>query len=103
VSSITTPGALLSTLATLLLVRKRRLTALLTAIGASSIAAMVAIRARFKEPVNKEIVTGQATALPADWESRRDQWEYAHATSAVIHGVGLSALIAGALRDTETD
>jgi hypothetical protein len=99
VARVTMPGALVSTLITLALVRKQRLTALLTALGAVCTAATVAIWARFNEPVNREIVTWQADALPADWQQRRRQWELAHAASAGLHAAGVMALLVAALRD----
>lgn len=97
VARVTMPGALVSTLITLALVRKQRLTALLTALSAACTAATIAIWARFNEPVNCEIVTWQADALPADWEQRRDQWEFAHAASAGLHAAGAIALLVAAL------
>jgi hypothetical protein len=99
VAAVTMPGALASTLATLALVRKQRPTALLTALGAVCTAATVALWARFNEPVNREIVTWQADALPADWERRRDQWEFAHAASAGLHAASQVALLVATLRD----
>jgi hypothetical protein len=44
-------------------------------------------------------VTWRADALPSNWAARRDQWEYAHATSAALHAVGLAALTGAALWD----
>jgi len=102
VAGITVPTALLSTLTTLALVRRRRPATLLTALGGLCTAATVAIWAWFNEPVNRELVEWQADALPADWERRRDQWEFAHAASAALHTVSLAALLVAALRDGTT-
>jgi hypothetical protein len=59
----------------------------------------VAIWARCNEPVNREVVTWRTDALPDDWQQRRDQWEFAHAASAILHGVSVAALLAAVLRD----
>jgi hypothetical protein len=99
VAGITVPTALLSMLTTLALVRRHQATAQLTALGAACTAATVAIWAWFNEPVNRELAEWQADALPADWERRRNQWEFAHAGSAALHTVSLAALLIAALRD----
>ena len=96
---LTLPAALLSTLTALVLVRERRTVALLTASGAACSVIPVALWARFNEPVNREIVTWQVDALPADWEQRRDQWEFAHAASAGLHAASQVALLVAARRD----
>jgi hypothetical protein len=101
VARVTMPATLLASLSTLALVRRRGPTALLTALGAICTAATVAIWARFNEPVNRAVVAWEAEGLPPDWARQRDQWEYAHATSAVLHAVGLSAALIGALRDED--
>jgi hypothetical protein len=98
VARITVPGQLLATLATLALDRGDRANALLTGIGAACTTATVVIWARFNEPVNREVVRWDPAALPEDWATRRDQWEFAHAASARLHIIGLSALILSALR-----
>jgi hypothetical protein len=98
VARITMPGQLLATLATLALDRDDRANALLTGIDAACTTATVVIWAQFNEPVNREIVRWDPTALPDDWAARRDQWEFAHAASALLHIIGLSALIVNALR-----
>lgn len=98
VARFTLPGQLLATLATLALGRRDRVNALLTGISAACTAATVVIWALFNEPVNREIVRWNPAALPEDWAARRDQWEFAHAVSALLHIIGLSALIVSALR-----
>ncbi|MFN8593670.1 MAG: hypothetical protein U0031_19590 [Thermomicrobiales bacterium] len=103
VASIAFPAALLSTLTTLGFVHTRRMTAVLTAIGAACTAATVAIWARCKEPVNRESHTWQADDLPANWRQRRDQWEFAHDTSAALHAAGFTALLAATLRDRDRE
>ena len=75
-----------------------RTNTLLTGLGAACTTATVVIWARFNEPVNREVVHWDPAALPADWATRRDQWEFAHAASALLHLLGLSALLVSALR-----
>jgi AcrR family transcriptional regulator len=102
VAAVALPGALGSTLATAVLAQARPATALLTVAGAACSAATIGIWARFNEPVNREIATWNTAALPDDWRERRDQWEFAHATSAGLHAISLSALLVAALRDGAT-
>jgi hypothetical protein len=68
-----------------------------------STATTVAIWARFNQPVNREIGSWRADALPPNWAERRDQWEFAHAASAACHAVSLAALTAAALWDERAD
>lgn len=103
VSSVAFPASLISTLLTLVLVRGRQPTAALTTLGAACTVATVAIWARYNEPVNQEIAAWQSDALPANWAARRDQWEFAHATSAALHAAGYVALLAAALGDGEAN
>jgi hypothetical protein len=102
VSRVTFPGALLSELLTLALTRGSQTVARLTAAGVACTVATVAIWARGNEPVNREIVTWRADALPANWRDRRDQWEFAHAASALLHAVSLMALLIAALSDRKS-
>jgi hypothetical protein len=99
VAGITVPAALLATLTQFALTRERCATARLTALSAACTAATVVIWACCNEPVNREVVTWSADALPHDWQQRRDQWEFAHAASAILHGVSVAALLVAALRD----
>jgi hypothetical protein len=102
VAAVTVPGAAASAGVSALVADTRRVRSLCVFAGLA-IAATVAIWRFANEPVNREVVTWRADALPADWEQRRDQWEFAHAASAVLHGVGLAALLAAALRDEPGD
>ena len=99
VAGITAPGTFLATLTRVALIRGHPTTARLTSLGAACTAATVAIWARFNEPVNREIAAWRADALPAGWRQRRDQWEFAHAASAILHGASLATLVVAALRD----
>jgi hypothetical protein len=103
VSRITFPGTLLSELLLLLLTRGSRQVDRLTAASVSCTAATIAIWARFNEPVNREIVTWRENTLPANWRERRDQWEFAHAASAVLHAISLVALLSAVLSDRKRE
>jgi hypothetical protein len=99
VSRITFPGALLSELLLLVLTRGNRQVTRLTAVSVSCTATTIAIWALCNEPVNREIATWQVDALPVNWSARRDQWEFAHAASAVLHAIGLAAFLGAVLSD----
>jgi len=49
----------------------------------------------FTYPANQ--LTNNWTALPEDWMTLRKQWEYSHATSAVLNLLALTALILSVL------
>lgn len=44
-------------------------------------------------PVNTLVTGWTASTLPADWAVYRDQWEAAHAASAVLSGIALTVLV----------
>jgi hypothetical protein len=54
----------------------------------------------FVAPVNAELAKWTADSFPADWARYRDQWEYAHATNAVIKLVALGALVLSVVVET---
>jgi hypothetical protein len=84
-------GALLSTLALTIMSRGegRRfafgLTALLCIIGTQVVFWV------FTYPANKQ--TNNWTVLPPNWQALRFQWEYSHATSAVLNLIALVSVI----------
>lgn len=77
-------------------VRSRRMTgaARLFIVHAVCSLATVGIWANANEPVNREIVHWDPEHLPSDWRERRDQWEFGHALTAMLHLVGFAALLA---------
>jgi hypothetical protein len=75
---------------------RRRPPAALAAVAATGSAATMIIWRFLNEPVNRQVAAWTPDALPRDWERRRDQWEFAHATSAIVHAVDLGCLIAAA-------
>jgi hypothetical protein len=85
-------GALLSTLALVILVR-RHARQFAWALGA--LACLVGTQVlfwTFTYPANR--ATNNWTTLPATWEALRAQWEYSHAASAALNLAALVALIA---------
>jgi hypothetical protein len=94
--SVTTPGAISATLLSGALSRDQWKT---NAAAAACIAATVGIWWFLNEPVNREVVEWKPDDLPDDWDQRRDQWEYAHATSAALHAFALGLVVAGAVRE----
>lgn len=93
-ASVTMPGAVSATLLSGALSRDRWKT---HAAAAACMAATVAVWWLRNEPVNREVADWKPDQLPDDWEQRRDQWEYAHATSAALHAVALGLIVADAV------
>jgi len=89
-------GALLSTLALAIVVRKRAgefgpaLTAFLCIAGTQ------VVFWTFTFPMNQQ--TANWTMLPGNWAAMRAQWEYSHAASAILNLIALIAVIISALR-----
>jgi hypothetical protein len=54
----------------------------------------------FTYPVNQQ--TNNWTVLPANWEDLRRQWEYSHASSAVLNLIALGALVLSLLVTDQT-
>lgn len=68
-----------------------------TALGAACLLTSHAIFWLLVEPVNETLLPLTAQTLPADWASLRQQWEYAHATRAVLQILGLAFLLTSVL------
>jgi hypothetical protein len=51
-------------------------------------------------PVNTTLVPLTPETLPADWTAMRNQWEYAHASRAVLQLIGLAAMLVSILSET---
>ena len=89
-------GAIFSTLALVIVTRRRReefgpaLIALLCLIGTQ------AVFWAFTFPANR--ATSNWTVLPENWVALRAQWEYSHAASALLNLIALIALILAAVR-----
>ena len=85
-------GALLSTLALTVMTRKWRREFIFALVAFLCIAGTQVIFWTFTFPANQE--TANWTRLPEHWMALRTQWEYSHATSAVLN---LLAFVAVAL------
>jgi len=93
-------GALLSTLALTIMVRGRPKAFGLALTGFLRLAGTQVVFWTFTFPANQ--ATGNWTTLPENWMALRAQWEYSHATSAVLNLIALVALILSVLaRDRE--
>jgi len=49
------------------------------------------------QPVNLEMLSWNASALPPDWTAWRRRWEYTHAARAVFIAIAFAALVASLL------
>jgi hypothetical protein len=92
-------GALLSTLALTLTVRKEHKAFMFAFIALLCIAGTQVVFWTYTYPANQ--ATHNWTMLPANWVELRRQWEYSHATSAVLNLVALVTLIVSVLARQE--
>ncbi len=92
-------GALFSTLMLTVMLRHRRKAFALALIAFLCIAGTQVVFWTFTFPANQ--VTDNWTVLPENWEHVRRQWEYSHATSAVLNLAALVALILSMLVDDQ--
>jgi hypothetical protein len=92
-------GALLSTLALTLTVRKEQKAFMFAFIALLCIAGTQVVFWTYTYPANQ--ATHNWTMLPDNWVELRRQWEYSHATSAVLNFVALVMLIFSVLARKE--
>jgi hypothetical protein len=92
-------GALLSTLMLTITVRKERKVFMFAFIALLCIAGTQVVFWTYTYPANQ--ATHNWTMLPANWVELRRQWEYSHATSAVLNLVALVTLIVSVLARQE--
>ena len=92
-------GALLSTLMLTITVRKERKAFMFAFIALLCIAGTQVVFWTYTYPANQ--ATHNWTMLPANWVELRRQWEYSHATSAVLNLVALVTLIVSVLARQE--
>ena len=64
-----------------------------TAVAAACLEAAHAIFWGVVQPVNVEVMRWPLDAMPRDWETRRDRWEYGHAIRAGLVTAALGALV----------
>ncbi len=89
-------GALLSSLALAIIVRRRRAEFAPAAIAFLCLAGTQAIFWTFTFPANQQ--TMNWTVLPENWMALRAQWEYSHAASALLNLAALIALMVACCR-----
>jgi hypothetical protein len=71
-----------------------------TAAAAGCLAAAHGVFWTVVNPVNVEMVKWPLDAIPPDWMSARDHWEYGHAVRAGLVTAALAGLVASLLAET---
>ena len=95
-------GALLSTLALTISLRRDRKAFIFALVALLCIAGTQIVFWTYTFPTNQ--VTNNWTTLPENWTTLRRQWEYSHATSALLNllaMLSLSASVVVRMRDPE--
>lgn len=93
-------GAWISAILLALFVRKHKPAFRLTAIGAGCLLAAHVAFWWFIFPINAEIGRWTLDTIPANWTRIRSQWEYTHATRAILQILGLASLLLSVLAET---
>ena len=88
-------SALLSTLVLTIMVRKETTIFMLSLVALVCIVATLAVFFMFTYPANQQ--TNNWTFLPENWIGLRNQWEYSHATNAILYLIALIMLILSVL------
>lgn len=91
-------GALISNLVLTIMVRKKKVF-ILNLIAFLCILGTLVVFFTFTYPANQ--LTNNWTMLPPNWLGLRNQWEYSHATSAVLNLIALITLILSVLLSDE--
>jgi hypothetical protein len=92
-------GAVIASLVLVVAVRKRPKAFPWALIGALSLIVTHAIFWIWVAPVNAATAPLTPETLPADWTSLRTQWEFAHASRAVLQIIALGALVVSILAE----
>ena len=100
VGAVTEIGSILTAVVLTFLVRARGAAFRLTLVGAILLALAFVSWVAFVAPVNAELATWTVDSFPADWTRYRDQWEYTHATNAVIKLFALGSLVLSVIVET---
>lgn len=93
-------GSILTAVVLIFFVRGRGAAFQLTLAGAILLALAFVLWVAFVAPVNAELATWMIDSFPPDWARYRDQWEYTHATNAVIKLCALSLLLLSVIVET---
>jgi hypothetical protein len=88
-------GAMIANLVLAALLRRQGAAFVLALAAFLLVAATLAIFFVWTQPAN--LATHFWTTVPDNWQALRTQWEYAHATSAVLTFIALCALVLSAL------
>jgi hypothetical protein len=97
VSGVCEIGAVVMSLVLVVAIRKRPKAFRWTLLGASCLAVTHAIFWIWVAPVNAALVPLTPETLPSDWARLRDQWEFAHASRAILQIIALGAFVASIL------
>lgn len=97
ISGVCEIGAVVAALVLVAAIRKHPRAFRWTLLAASCLVATHAIFWIWVAPVNAALVPLSPETLPADWTRLRDQWEYAHASRAILQIVALAALVISVL------
>jgi hypothetical protein len=92
-------AAIVSSLALLVHLRRQRAATDLVVGGALMLVVGHAVFWIVTAPVNAEIASWTPSTFPQDWQAWRMQWEYSHATRAVLQIAALGALLWSAMRE----
>ncbi len=88
-------GAIAANLALAIMLRRRRTPFWFAVIALALVATTLAIFFGWTYPANQ--ATQNWTLIPPDWEQLRRQWEYSHATNAVLTFLALCFVILSVL------
>lgn len=99
VSGMCEIGAVVTALVLVIAVRKRPKAFRWTLLAAACLVAAHAIYWIWVAPVNAALVPLSPETLPADWASLRNQWEFAHASRAILQIAALAALVISILAE----
>ncbi len=102
VSGVCEIGAVIASLVLVIAVRKRPKAFPWTLLAGLSLIATHTIFWIWVAPVNATTAHLTPETLPADWASLRNQWEFAHASRAVLQIIALSALVVSILAELPT-
>ena len=86
----------MSIIAIIILSRDDRQVRLWATVALLSLVAAQAVFWTFTYPAN--VATNNWTAIPADWERLRRNWEYSHAAGAIFQLLAMTSLVIAALK-----
>jgi hypothetical protein len=93
-------GAILSAALLSFLVRKQTAVFYWPLVGAICLGTSLVVWLVFIALANTEMSAWTATSIPTDWTQWRNQWEFSHAASFVLHLLGFGALLFSTLLET---